>query len=475
MKQLFGSFPVFSLSRREWLSQAGGGFGWLAASELLAQNSTGKAGIHHAPKAKRVIQLFMNGGVSQMDTFDYKEELEKRHGQEFQPMTGEKVEAVTSVPGKVMKCPFPFARYGQSGRYVSSVLPHLASQVDDLAFLMSVTSKSNVHGPASFLMNTGFVLPGFPSMGAWMVYGLGKLTDNLPAFVVLPDARGLPYNGKGNFSAGFLPTSNTGTIIQTQNPRPIPDISPSSRYSSLAGPISDQGFETLERLNRLDSKAHPGDDRLEARIASFELAAKMQLAAPEAMDLTRETKSIQNLYGLDQPATKEFGSRCLIARRLIERGVRFVQVWSGAGGPSNNWDNHTSIPKELPPIARQVDQPTAALLMDLKSRGLLEDTLLLWSTEFGRHPFTQGADGRDHNQGTSVAWLAGAGIKKGTSHGESDPFSWRGGDGKVSVHDYHATVLHLLGIDHEKLTFQNNGAERRLTDVHGYVIKTILA
>ncbi len=463
------------LSRRQWLHGAGAGFGWLAAADLLARSETRQQTPHFPAKAKRIIQLFMNGGVSQMDTFDYKPELEKRHGQEFQPSSDEKVEAVTSVPGKVMKSPFAFKQHGQCGRYVSSVFPHLARQVDEMAFLMSVMSKSNVHGPASFLMNTGFVLPGFPCMGAWMIYGLGQLTDNLPSFVVLPDARGLPYNQKANFSSGFLPTSLTGTIIQAQSPRPIPDIVPSGSFASSGGKVSDEGLKTLSALNRLDADTHPQDDRFEARIASFELAARMQLAAPEAMDWTRESRETQELYGLHDAQTKEFGTRCLIARRLIERGVRFVQVWSGAGGPANNWDNHTSIPKELPPIARQVDQPSAALLIDLKRRCLLEDTILLFSTEFGRHPFTQGADGRDHNQGTSVAWLAGAGVKPGIAHGESDPFSWRGGPGKVTVHDYHATVLHLLGIDHEKLTVRNNGAERRLTDVHGHVIKPILA
>lgn len=471
---------MIGMSRREWLTNAAGGSAWLGVYPLLAQEvgregKIGQAGLHHAPKAKRVIQIFLNGGMSQMDTFDFKPELEKRHGQEFQPMTGEKVEAVTSVPGKVMKSPFPFARHGESGRYVSSVFPHLAQRVDDLAFLMSVTSKSNVHGPASFLMNTGFILPGFPCLGSWVLYGLGSLSDNLPAFVVMPDPRGFPYNGKANFSAGFLPQAHAGTILQVQARRPIPDIAPGERFSSVIGSNPGRDIDSLTALNRIDAQNHPGDDRLEARIASFELAARMQLAAPEAMDLSRESESVKRLYGLDQDETREFGSRCLLARRFIERGVRFVQVWSGAGGPSNNWDNHTSIPKELPPIARQVDQPTAALLLDLKSRGLLEDTLVLFNTEFGRHPFTQGADGRDHNQGTSVAWLAGAGIQGGTAQGSSDEFSWRGGEGKVSVHDFHATVLHLMGIDHERLTVRNNGTDRRLTDVHGHLIKSILS
>jgi hypothetical protein len=432
-------------------------------------------GLHHPAKAKRVVQLFMNGGVSQADTFDYKPELDRRHGKPFDPGTGEKVEGVTSVPGHVMKSPFPFKQHGECGRWVSSVFPHLAGHVDEMAFLMAVASKSNVHGPASYLVNTGFLLPGFPCLGAWLSYGLGKLSDNLPTFVVLPDGRGLPYNQTGNFTAGFLPAAHQGTILDAAATPPVPDLAPSSKVTFVTSEADRDGHELLSRLNRRHAEARPGDSRLEARIASYELAARMQQHAPEALDLLRESPATRRRYGLDETVTADFGRRCLLARRLLERGVRFVQVWSGAGGPKDNWDNHTDVRTELPAIARQVDRPAAALLQDLSERGLLDDTLLVWSTEFGRQPFTQGATGRDHNAGTSVAWLAGAGIKSGVAHGESDEWSWRAGDSKVDGHDVHATILHLLGIDHERLTVRHDGTDRRLTDVHGRVIDEILA
>jgi hypothetical protein len=373
-----------------------------------------------------------------------------------------------------MKSPFEFKQHGQCGRWVSEVYPHIAKHVDDIAFLLSVKSKTNVHGPASYLMNAGFTLPGFPCMGAWLSYGLGRLTDNLPTFVVLPDPRGLPYNAQGNFSSGFLPVQHQGTIIRSTSPTPIADLHPpaSAKYITPAG--ESDGRKVLEEMNRDHAVKNPGDTRLDARIAAYELAAKMQLAAPEALDLSRETIAIQNLYGMNQPTTSTFARQCLTARRLVERGVRFVQVWSGAGGASNNWDNHTNIKTELPAMTAQTDRPIAALLADLKQRGLLDDTLVVWSTEFGRNPFSQGADGRDHNGGTSVQWLAGAGVRGGVAHGESDDWSWRGHQ-SVDVHDLHATILHLFGIDHEQLTFRHNGSNRRLTDVHGHVIRSVLA
>jgi Protein of unknown function (DUF1501) len=468
------------LTRRELLWSVGNGFGGLALAHLLATDAAADAprpdlngGLRHRAKVRRVIQLFMNGGVSQMDTFDYKPDLAKRHGQKFDPGAGVKVEAVTSVPGNLMKSPFEFKQHGQCGRWVSSVFPHLAKCVDDIAFLMSVRSKTNVHGPASYLMNTGFILPGFPCLGAWLSYGLGRLTDNLPTFVVLPDPRGLPYNAQGNFSSGFLPVLHQGTIINPTAANPIADLHPpaSAKYITPAGEAD--GRRVLDEMNREHAGRHPGDSRLESRIAAYELAAKMQLAAPEALDLSRETAAVRNRYGLDDKTTETFGKQCLTARRLVERGVRFVQVWSGAGGASKNWDNHANIRTELPAMTAATDRPAAALLSDLKQRGLLEDTLVIWSTEFGRNPFSQGADGRDHNGGTSVQWLAGAGVKGGVAHGESDDWSWRGARSN-DVHDVHATVLQLLGIDHERLTFRHNGSDRRLTDVHGHVIPQIL-
>ena len=473
-------------SRREFLWRFGGGLGGIAMAQLLGRQelladvlAKGhlelNGGLHHPAKAKRVIQLFMNGGASQMDTFDYKPDLIKRHGQKFDPGAGVHVEAATSVPGNVMKSPFEFKQHGQCGRWVTSVFPHLATCVDDMAFLMAVASKTNVHGPASFMMNTGFLLPGFPCLGGWISYALGSLRDNLPTFVVLPDPRGLPYNQKGNFTSGFLPVAHQGTIIHATAPTPIADLFPPAAAKFITKESEQEGLALLNKLNREHLAQHPGDSRLDGRIASYELAGKMQLSAPEVFSLTGESDATRKLYGIDEKATEDFGRRCLIARRMLERGVRFVQLWSGAGGPTNNWDNHGDIPKELPPIANATDKPIAALLKDLKALGMLEDTLVVWSTEFGRMPFTQGNTGRDHNGGTSVAWLAGAGIKGGTAYGESDPWAWKAAKGKTQSYDLHATILHLLGINHEKLTYRHNGSDRRLTDVHGDVVHEVLA
>jgi hypothetical protein len=321
------------------------------------------------------------------------------------------------------------------------------------------------------MMNTGFLLPGFPCLGAWVSYALGNLSDNLPTFVVLPDARGLPYNQQGNFSAGFLPAMHQGTVIE----RGIPDLFANERYKFATHDADQDGVALLEKLNRTHAAEHPADSRLEARIAAAELAAKMQLSAPEAFDVLHESPATRAAYGLENKVTEDFGRRCLIARRLVERGTRFVQVWSGPQGATQNWDNHGSISKELPPIAASVDQPAAALIRDLKQRGLLEDTLVIWTTEFGRTPFAQGGDGRDHNGGSFVTWLAGGGAKAGVAHGQSDDWGWKAAEGKTWCYDLHATVLHLLGIDHTKLTWRHNGIDRRLTDVHGRVIQSVLA
>jgi hypothetical protein len=469
-------------TRRGFLWNVGGGLGGIALAHLLGrQNLLADApppseelngGLHHPAKAKRVIQLFMNGGVSQADTFDYKPGLEKLHGQTFDP--GTRVESVTGSPGfKVMKSPFEFKQHGQCGRWMSSVFPHLAGCVDDLAFLMSMVSKTNVHGPGSYLMNTGFVLPGFPSMGSWISYGLGNLTDNLPSFVVMPDPRGLPYNNQGNFTSGFLPVAHQATLIKASSPTPITDLFAPASAQFITRESETHGLALLNELNREHLRQWRGDSRLEARIASYEMAARLQLSAPEALDLARETEATRRLYGVDDGPTDDFGRRCLVARRMLERGVRFVQVWSGAAGASNNWDNHGNINTELPAIAATVDKPVAGLLRDLKSRGLLDDTLVVFSTEFGRQPFSQGTAGRDHNGGTFVSWLAGGGVKPGATYGESDEWAWRARL-PISVHDLHATILHLLGIDHTRLTFRHNGANRRLTDVHGDVISAIL-
>lgn len=477
-------FPVPGFSRRNFLAQLGGGFGGLALAQILGADGALAAepgpvfpgGQHHPAPARRVIQLFMNGGASQMDLFDYKPELVKRHGQPFDPGGSERVEAATSEPGKLLRPMFDFKQHGQSGRWVSALLPHLAGCVDDLAFCMAMSSRTNVHGPGSYLMNTGFLLPGFPCLGSWVSYALGRLTDNLPTFVALPDTKGLPYNQKGNFSAGFLPIAHAGTIIQGSGRDPIPFLHAPESAHYITPAADREGLELLQKTNRAHAAATEAPEAaFEARIASYELAAKMQLSAPEAFDLNSESEATRKLYGLDNTVTADFGRRCLLARRLIERGVRFVQVWSGAGGPTGNWDNHTSIEKELPPMAAATDQPIAALLKDLRARGLLDDTLVLWNTEFGRMPFTQGSDGRDHNAGTFVGWMAGAGVRGGAAYGESDPWSWRAAREITTTYDFHATVLHLLGLDHERLTVRHSGANRRLTDVHGHVISSLLA
>ncbi len=470
-----------AMDRREFLTRAGGGFGGLAlghilAGELAAEGRGGNGtGPHHVPRARRVIQLFMNGGASQMDTFDPKPRLKELHGQAFDPGAGQLVESVTNSPGfKVLGSPFEFRQHGGCGRWVSSVFPEMAGIVDELAFLMSMTSKSNVHGLASYMQNTGFVLPGFPSMGAWISYGLGRISENLPEFVVLPDPKGLPYNNYGNFSAGFLPAKHQGTVIELGGGAPIPFLEPPEEADGITAESEAAGLGLLGDLNRAYADRFPSDTRLEARLESYELAARMQLSAPEVFDLSGETQATKDLYGFGDGKTGDFARRCLTGRRMLERGVRFVQVWSGAGGPKDNWDNHANISTELPAMAEQVDRPIAGLVRDLKSRGMLEDTLVIWTTEFGRMPFSQGQGGRDHNGGTFVTWLAGAGIKGGAAYGESDEWGWKARR-PIWCYDLHATVLHLLGIDHESLSVRHDGIDRRLTDVHGHVIGEILA
>jgi len=464
---------TFGLNRRDFLWRLGGGFAGLALSDLFAREAIATGVSHHPAKVKRIIQLFMTGGASPMDTYDYKPALEKLHGQMLGPK--EKPEGFTAPAGAIMKSPFEFAQHGQSGRWVSSVFPEQAKLVDEMAFLMAMTTKTNVHGPGTYMMNSGFLLPGFPCMGAWISYALGNLTDNLPSFVVLPDAKGLPYNQRGCFSSGFLPAVHQGTVINAASPRPVPDLFASEKFNFAKRDGDATSLALLNKMNRAHAEQHPGDSRLEARIASYELAAKMQLSAPEAFDISREPAHTRTAYGLDNKVTEDFGRRCLLAARLIERGVRFVQVWSGPQGATGNWDNHANIQTELPPMAASVDAPIAALLRDLKARGLADDTLVIWSTEFGRTPFAQGSVGRDHNGGSFVTWLWGAGVKAGVAHGRSDDWGYQAEENKTYCYDLHATVLYLLGIDHEKLTVRQNGIDRRLTDVHGHVVREILA
>ncbi len=473
------------LDRRGFLWRAGG-LGGIALAHLLGRDGLladtprprprpeFNGGLHHRAKAKRVVQLFMSGAASQVDTFDYKPELIRRHGQPFNP--GGRVELFQSSPGAVMKSPWHWRRHGRCGKWVSDLLPHLASCVDDIAFLHAMVARSNVHGPATFMQATGFVLPGFPSMGAWVSYGLGSLNDNLPTFVVLPDMRGFAPNGPANWGPGFLPASYQGTMIRANDRNPIFDLFPGP--NAYITPRSEaDGQALLRRLNQGHQAARPGDSRLDARIASYEMAARLQLSAPEVLDVSRESAATRRLYGLDQHITADFGRNCLIARRLLERGVRFVQVWSGAdnGFPRRNWDSHEDIRRDHGDMGTSMDRPAAALLKDLKARGLLEDTIVIWTTEFGRMPCSQGTLGRDHNPFTFTSWVAGGGIRGGASYGASDDWSFRAAVNPTYCYDLHATVLHLLGIDHERLTFRHNGIDRRLTDVHGHVIHEILA
>jgi hypothetical protein len=457
-----------SSTRRDFLWQFGGGLGGIALAHLLHAEDAKPA------KARRVVQMFMSGAASQCDTFDYKPELIRRNGQPFDP--GGKVELFQSNPGSVMASPWGWKKRGECGKWVSDLVPHLGGCVDDMAFIPSMVSKSNVHGPATFMQNTGFVMPGFPSMGAWVSYGLGRMTENLPTFVVLPDSRGFAPNGPGNWSAGFLPAAHQGTLIQSGKRSPIFDLFPPENSFVTRGG-EEEGRAILESMNRAHREGREGDTRLDARIASYELAAKLQLSAPEVLDLSRETEETRKLYGVDNKITEDFGRNCLLARRLLERGVRFVQLWSGAdnGFPRRNWDSHEDLAKDHGEMGASMDRPAAALLIDLKRRGMLDDTIVIWTTEFGRMPCSQGSRGRDHNPFTFTSWLAGGGVKGGVTYGESDEWSYKAAVNPTYCYDVHATVLHLLGIDHTRLTFRHNGIDRRLTDVHGHVIKELIA
>jgi hypothetical protein len=451
----------------------------LSKSGLLAQEGalTTRDGrrAHHAPRATRVVQLFMSGAASQCDLFDYKPELVKRHREPFDP--GETVELFQSTPGACFASPWKFKQHGACGRWMSDLVPHLASCVDEMAFVYSMVSKSNVHGPATFMQNTGFVLPGFPHMGAWVSYGLGSLNENLPAFVVLPDMRGFAPNGPGNWSAGFLPAQHQGTLFRPNAKNPIADLFPPTGANYITREADRDAQSALKRLNERHARQREGDSRLEARIAAYELAARMQSSAPEVLDLSGETRATLELYGLGDTVTDDFGRNCLIARRLLERGVRFVQVWSGAdnGFPRRNWDSHEDLARDHGEMGRSMDRPAAALVKDLKARGLLDDTIVIWTTEFGRMPCSQGALGRDHNPFGFTSWLAGGGIAGGATWGATDEWSYRAVENPTLCYDLHATVLYLLGIDHQRLTYRHNGIDRRLTDVHGHVINEILA
>ncbi len=378
--------------------------------------------------------------------------------------------------GNLARSPWTFRPRGESGKYVSDLLPHLAACADDLCFVHSLTSKTNTHGPGEMFMSTGFTLEGFPSMGAWVSYALGTEDQDLPAYVAIPDPRGDPQQGPANWTNGFLPAAYQGTAFNATRP-----ISHLERPPTIQPGDDAATRDFLRLLNDEHLKRNPGDTELSARIAAYELAGRMQSSAPEAGDLSRETPATQRLYGLDDPnpLTAAFGRNCLLARRLLERGVRIVTLFNGAfamGEGVLNWDGHRRIESDYNRHGPILDRPAAGLLVDLKKRGLLEDTLVVWTTEFGRMPtFQKGTMGRDHNPKGFTAWLAGAGVKRAYSYGSTDEFGHRAVDQVVDVHDFHATILHLLGLDHERLTFNHNGTSRRLTDVHGHVIRAVLA
>ncbi|MEN9677871.1 MAG: hypothetical protein RIS76_3767 [Verrucomicrobiota bacterium] len=487
-------------SRRDFLWRSGGGLGGLALSGLLQQEgllaSSARAGAsgrplsgHHRPRAKRVIQLFMAGAASHLDLFDYKTELVKRDGQKSD--FGEPVEAFQDGLGPWLKPVWEFRPYGQSGRMLSEVVADLGPVADDLAMVHNMVGKTGIHSQATYLQSTGFQLPGFPGMGCWVSYGLGSLNENLPAFVVLPDHRGFASNGPKNWDAAFLPGQHAGTMIFPGRANPIADLFPGPAADFVSLDSEAAAHAMLERLNQEHAATREGDARLEARIRSYELAARMQMAAPEALDISREPDYLLDLYGIDRStktwpkeinAAEErdtFGRKCIVARRLIERGVRFVQIWSGNdnGFPRRNWDSHEDIRRDHGPLSMGFARGASALIQDLKQRGLLEDTVILWTTEFGRMPSSQGGKGRDHNPYCFTNWLCGGGIRGGGVCGESDAWGYKPLDRNrpTTVYDIHATILQLLGIDHTQLTFRSNGVDRRLTDVHGEVIPGLLA
>jgi hypothetical protein len=456
------------LSRRHFLWQAGGGLGAIALAwmEARAQDKP-----PFAARAKRVVQVFAAGGVSHVDTFDYKPELEKHDGQ---ALSGKgKVDTFFGRPGNLLKSPFPFRQRGKSGLWVSDLLPEIASCADDLCVVRSMVSKNNNHTPATFLMNSGFTMTGFPSMGAWVSYGLGSETDDLPAYVVLPDPRGEPAGGSANWSAGFLPAAHQGVAFSTRSAEPVKDLVPPKGVDAA-------GLGLIDAINREDASKNPGESALAARLRSYELAAKMQVRVPEAADVSSESEETRRLYGLDRKESEGFGRNCLLARRLLERGVRFVQLYHGGafgGNPRINWDAHEDIVANHTLQASSLDRPLAGLLKDLRRRGMLDDTLVLFTTEFGRTPMTEGvgAKGRDHHPHAFSCWLAGAGIRGGTTYGASDEVGYHAVENPVVTYDLHATILRLLGLEHTKLTFYHNGIQRRLTDVHGHVVEGLLA
>jgi hypothetical protein len=464
-------------SRRQFLSNAGGGFGLLALTALLHDEGLlasesipplAPRRPHHPAKAKRMIFLFMAGGPSHLETFDPKPELQRLHGERLPASFGPVKTRRGVDKNRLLATRRAFRKHGQSAIEVSDLLPHLAGCVDDLCVLRGCHGDSVTHPESVYLMNTGSILMGRPSLGAWASYGLGTENQSMPAFVVLPDPGGWVKGGAPAWGNGFLPAAHQGTLLRGGN-------SPFDHIDLPPGISAGQQKSTLDFINRLNARhlhMHDEDSELAARIASYELAFRMQSHAPEAVDMTQETEKTYRLYGLDRKETAEFGRRCLLARRLVERGVRFVQVYCG---DTNGWDAHSDIERNHGRLCLQSDRPIAGLLTDLKRRGLLEDTLVIWGGEFGRTPMSEGSNGRDHNPHGFTMWLAGGGVKGGQIVGATDAVGLRAEQNATHVHDIHATILHLLGFDHRRLTFRHNGRNERLTDNFGVIIEQALA
>jgi hypothetical protein len=469
------------LTRRQMLKQAGMGIGSLGLASLLQQeglaagsNPMAARRPHFKTKAKAVIWLFINGGPSHVDTWDYKPELARRDGQAlegFDKFTG----FFSNAVGGLMKSPFEFKQHGQCGKHVSSIFPHLSRHVDKMAFIHSCHTESNNHSPALFMMNSGLPRMGHPCVGSWMTYGLGSESDSLPAFVAMsdPKGRGLPKGHAANWGAGFLPSVYQGTHFRPTG-EPIDNL---NRPKEMNAEQQRRQLDLLKSLNQKHFADNPLEEELAARIESFELAYRMQSAAPEALAVDKESPATRALYGMDDAKCKHFAAQCLTARRMVERGVRFIQIYSGGMENQRSWDGHSDIAGNHTQFAGETDKPIAGLLADLAQRGLLDETLVVWGGEFGRLPLAQksGKPGRDHNPHAFTYWLAGGGVKGGVSYGETDEVGHKAAVNKCHVNDLHATMLHLMGMDHEKLTYRYNGRDFRLTDVGGKVIRDVIA
>ncbi|MBB5037451.1 DUF1501 domain-containing protein [Prosthecobacter dejongeii] len=461
------------LSRRAFLDRMSTGLTGVALTRLMDGAPVQQP--HFAPKAKQVLQIFCPGAASHVDLWDHKPLLEKYHGT---PMPGGEAEvSFQGKNGNLMRSPWDFVPAGQSGKMITSLLPHMARHVDDIAFIHSMASRTNTHGPGCVAMNSCFTRDGFPSAGSWVSYGLGSLNENLPTYVSIQDLRGEPPNGKSNWSHGFLPAQHQAVSMAAQQP-----LRNLARPAAISPTEEKATREYLHFLNQQHAQAHPGQEELRARMAAYELAAKMQLTAPEVSDLSREPQHIQDLYGTHDAnhLKAAYARNCLLARRFLEQGVRYVSLYCASRASAVdgllNWDAHKTLKADYERHGPIFDQPTAALLTDLKQRGMLNDVLIIWCTEFGRMPtHQQGTSGRDHNPDAYTTWMMGAGIKGGVSHGATDDFGRRSVQDVTSVYDFYATILHLLGLDHEKLTYYHNGTNRRLTDVHGHVLAPILA